>query len=869
MTRNISALLLFAATFILFPAEGSAQIFKKRKTGQTPAVIEVKDATVVVEKEKEDIKSIPSITRKCRKHDGLFTLYQDTLTGSVYMLVKKEHFNREFIYFSHTVDGVTATGHHRGSYRDNKIFSIKKYYNRIEFIAENTNYYFDSKSPLSKASDANISKATLLSLPVMATNRDQSEFLVRADEIFLTENMHQVKPAASPFAAPGSVSLGSQSKDKTKFLSIRSYPQNTDVVVEYVYDNPSSSPRSSSELADGRSVSIKMQHSLVEVPQSGYRPRCDDPRIGYFSRQVNDMTSTSATPYKDIIQRWHLEKKEPGTALSEPVEPITWWLENTTPHEYRETIKSAVLAWNEAFEVAGFKNAIEVKIQPDDAEWDAGDIRYNVIRWTSSPTPPFGGYGPSFVNPRTGQIMGADIMLEFIYLTNRLKLEKLFNTAGIEISAETESHSENFCSAGDHLHMSTLFGLSALSAFDTPEAQKEEYIKQSLYYLVLHELGHTLGLNHNMKASQLYSPDEINNKDLTMKNGLTASVMDYPSVNIALDKTKQGQYFTMKPGPYDKWAIEYGYSEALVNQKEEKQRLKTILARSTDPALMFGNDADDMRMPGKGIDPRVMIGDMSNDVIRYASDRIQLCEKVSSKLIDRYAVQDESYHQLRNAYLVMTTEINNSASAISRYIGGVYVDRSFVGQSGAKKPFTPVSLKDQKRAMDALAKNIFGINAFTCHEKLYSYLQMQRRGFNFMAGTEDPKIHDRILLIQENVLNHLLHPVVLQRISDTELYGNTYKISEVLNDLTNGIFKDDLNGNVNSFRQNLQSEYTKRLINIVNDEKRFDGRSKANAYYQLLSIEKMLKANPGNNIETKAHREHILFNIKKILETKA
>jgi len=122
-------------------------------------------------------------------------------------------------------------------------------------------------------------------------------------------------------------------------------------------------------------------------------------RIGYFTDQVTDLTSPSPTPYRDLIHRWDLVKKDKNAVLSEPVEPIVWWIENTTPRQLRDTIRNAALAWNEAFEAAGFKNALVVKEQPDDADWDAGDIRYNVLRWTSSPNPPFGGYGPSFVNP--------------------------------------------------------------------------------------------------------------------------------------------------------------------------------------------------------------------------------------------------------------------------------------------------------------------------------------------------------------------------------------------------------------------------------------------------------------------------------------
>ena len=129
----------------------------------------------------------------------------------------------------------------------------------------------------------------------------------------------------------------------------------------------------------------------------------------------------------DLISKWDLQKKYPEKELSEPIKPIVFWIENTTPTELREYIKRGVLAWNIAFEEAGFKNALEVKVQPDDAEWDAGDIRYNVLRWTSSPNPPFGGYGPRFTNPRTGEIIGADIMLEWVYLTNRLYVDGIFN----------------------------------------------------------------------------------------------------------------------------------------------------------------------------------------------------------------------------------------------------------------------------------------------------------------------------------------------------------------------------------------------------------------------------------------------------------
>ena len=166
-------------------------------------------------------------------------------------------------------------------------------------------------------------------------------------------------------------------------------------------------------------------------------PRIEDQRIGFFSERKTNLSSTDITPYEDLINKWHLEKKDKDNEKSVPIKPITFWIENTTPYELRPIIKNAVLAWNIAFEEAGFIDAIEVKIQPDDADWSAGDIRYNVLRWTSSPNPPFGGYGPSFTNPRTGEILGADIMLEWIYLTNRVRYSEIFENQ--------ENRENDFC----------------------------------------------------------------------------------------------------------------------------------------------------------------------------------------------------------------------------------------------------------------------------------------------------------------------------------------------------------------------------------------------------------------------------------------
>ncbi|MEY3712364.1 MAG: hypothetical protein RL104_1147, partial [Bacteroidota bacterium] len=569
--------------------------------------------------------------------------------------------------------------------------------------------------------------------------------------------------------------------------------------------------------------------------------------------QINDMTSPAAANYRDVINRWKLVKKNPDEPLSEPVEPITWWIENTTPLEFRDVIQRAGEAWNEAFEKAGFKNAVVVKVQPDDANWDAGDIRYNVLRWTSSPFPPFGGYGPSFTNPRTGQILGADIMFEYVFVANRLKQAALYNNLGlVDALAEEPEHESDHgdhaaCRAGHYLQQSALFGMQALAASGASEAQKKRYLEESLYYLVLHEMGHTFGLNHNMKASQLHLPKDIHNRALTEQVGLVGSVMDYPAVNVSLDPSKQGQYFTTKPGPYDLWAIEYGYSTGHADADAEEARLNEILARSTEPALTFGNDADDMRSPGKAIDPRVNVNDMSGDAIAYGVERMQLVNKLYGTLLSNYRKDGQSYQELVQAYAILGGEVNNAASAISRYVGGVYVERGFPGQPGAKDPFTPVSLADQKRAMNALKTYVFAPTAFDAAAPVWKYLQQQRRGFGFFSQTEDPKVHDRSLAIQRNV-----------------------RVAAMTADLTDALFAADWTTSVNGFRQNAQLEYVDRLLDIAGLSEKpasgYDRPSQSAALAQIQRIRQQVRLNPGTDAETKAHRAHLALKLDKALD---
>ncbi len=858
--NKLSLVKVFCSLFLTLAFLGvqdmNAQFWKKKKK-------EVKKEVKKTPPKKKG-KSIKDLTKSSKKIEGLFTIYQDTVTGSLKLLVKKDQLNKDFIYFSQIADGIAPIGSFRGNYMGSSVFNIKKYFNRIEFIAPNTSFYFDENNAISKSSEANISDAVVASGKVLAEDEKEGQFLIDADGLFLSETFTRVKNPRFPGQSPFAFTLGRLDKTKSKVNEIKNYPENTNIKTEYVYSNPSVLGGGGREVTDGRNVSIKVFHTFMNMPEDDYETRLDDPRVGYFTTETNDMTSTDVVNYRDFIHRWKLVKKNPNATMSEPVTPITWWIENTTPVEFRETIKEGVLAWNKAFEKAGFNNAMVVKVQSDTAKWDAGDVRYNVLRWTSSPNPPFGGYGPSFVNPRTGEILGADIMLEYVHFTNRVYYDRVFdNAAALSLNiltAEEEKakffqNKQNhlYCSMGHLMHENTLFGQTVLAAAGASDLEMEGMKKEGMKSLIMHEVGHTLGLNHNMKASQLFSPEQLADADFIRGKALTGSVMDYAGINLTLDRSKQGQYYDMAVGPYDVWAIQFGYTP--FKTAAEKNAL---LAQSTKPELIFGNDADDMRAPGKAIDPRVMIGDLSNDQIGYSIDRIELVNKMMKDIKTRFGDKGESYEQLRQAYYILSGQSATAAGVISRFIGGVYVDRAAPNQQGGTQPYTPVSLKDQKRAMDALKKYVFAPDAFTAPNDLYNYLARQRRGYNFFGGPEDPKIHEQVLSYQTRVLAHIMHPNTLQRISNSELYGNKYELSEFMTDLNNTMFKADIYGNVNSFRQNLQAAYTKGLIGIVTGRasSRYSIAAQSMAIYNLNTIKSWVSRN-GGDTATKAHKAHL------------
>ncbi len=802
------------------------------------------DKDIQEEKSKED--TLKAFLEDLTHFPGLLDTYRNDKDGKIYLLIKENQLEKEFIYFAHILDGIVEAGTWRGNYLDNGIIKFIKYFDQIRIDRVNTAYVFDENNPLSKTKNANISNSLLDSIKIDKTSESKDQFLIEITSLLLSENLSKITVAPYKEDVKDGFKIGSISKNKSSIEKILNYPKNTDFEINYVFSNSSNKPI---ENQDSRNNSISIRYSFIDYPDHNFETRIEDQRIGFFSERKTNLSSTDITPYEDLINKWHLEKKDPDKEKSIPVKPITFWIENTTPHELRPIIKNAVLAWNIAFEEAGFINAIKVKIQPDKAEWSAGDIRYNTLRWTSSPNPPFGGYGPSFTNPRTGEILGADIMLEWIYLTNRVRYSEIFKNQ--------DNHKQNFCHNSIIKQENRLFGKIAAEALDLNDKEINRLYEEDLYQLILHEVGHTLGLNHNFAASTLHNNTDIHNPEVTYKEGLSSSVMDYHALNIAPLGVKQGQYADIKPGKYDILAIKYAYTPKL-----SKDELNNMLDKYSSLDYLFGNDGDDMRSPGKGIDPRINTGDMTDDPVEYAKDRIILAQNLIPNLYETLKSKSDSWESIYQGYRILLRQVHTSAEIISRQVGGVYVNRGFMSDQ-ERNPYEVVPYLSQKKSLKILSEYYFNSEKFILPSSIASKMQRERRSFDFFGKTEDPKIHNMILNGQKKVLKHFTNSRVLKRLTDTSLYGNEYLPSELLKDITSSIFKESKSRKLNGIDQNLQNYYLKRLTMIVKSGS-FDSPSVSAGLASLKKI-KAYTFSSSSDEATENHKKLIRWKIEKLL----
>lgn len=642
---------------------------------------------------------------------------------------------------------------------------------------------------------------------------------------------------------------------------------------------------------DGRLTEI--HYSISVIPQTDYKPREADERIGYFMTVFKDFTkdSSDGKQFVRYINRWNIQKRDPKLAMSPPEQPIVFYIEHTVPVKYRRYVRDGILEWNKAFAAVGIDNAVEVRQQDaksgDFMDLDPEDVRFNFFRWITSETA--FAMGPSRVNPETGQILDADIIFDdsmaryyvldynemiaslptedaspesLAWLRENPRWDPRTHLTDPAIDAavahalgvvgrstavtptgvpftpqlsmanqvvQQNRHCEYAVGIADQMNLARLaINMEVLGnaaggpnaadpVTDLLDGVPEQFIAQIISEIVMHEVGHTLGLRHNFKASSWKSLEEMNK---TSGDPLVGSVMDYNPINIAPKGTTQGDWITTTLGPYDMWAIEYGYTS-------DESKLPEIAKRSAEPQLQYATDED-----AAGCDPLVRRFDAGQNPLDYTRQTVELVKRLRGELLNRVVKDNQPWYPARQFFMQLLFQQAGAVQTSARFVGGTYVNRDRKGDPNSRPPLVPVEVEQQRAALKFVIDNAFYDAAFGLDPELLQYLATDKFvHFGNSDGVGQPEfpIHNQIMQVQRGALLAILNPTTLRRVFDNELMTPSDKdaltLPEVMKTVTEAVWSEVLQGPPNgsfserrpmisTLRANLQREYVADLIDL-------------------------------------------------------
>ncbi len=768
--------------------------------------------------------------------------------------------------------------------------TFRRVQQQVQLLAVNASYTAAAGTPQARAVEAAFSPSLIVAAPLAsAADPATGALLVDASALWLNDwlgigaHLQRQYRQGHAFDARQSQVVQARQVDGTTVFEVQQHFATASINTAPGSVAPGMpAPALPRTLPDPRSLFVQVHHSLSALPEQPMRKRPADARVGYFSTTVVDFTDDlSRTPRKQYISRWRLQKQDPAAARSKPIQPIVFWLDASIPEAYRATIRDGVLAWNLAFDAIGYQDAIEVHQATPEQSADNLATGRASIRWMTNAQAQFGAIGPSHVDPRSGEILDADIAIESLTVRGMRQLRSQFmRDEGDDASASPASAKHHAGDACEHgLHAAEQLGtwLSLTEADrptdpDSPEVQA--FVQAYLKDVVMHEVGHALGLRHNFRASRWRSPAQLLDKALTTREGNSASVMDYAAVNLPPPGQSGGAPFQTTLGPYDFWAIEYGYGELPESNTEAERKLRDIARRSADPqwarALAYGSDEDE----ALGIDPQALTFDLGDDPIAFARNRFALAQDLIDRTERRMATPLEDVDRPRRALAHALRESARGAQVLIRQVGGVVIRRQ--GPEAKADPIDPLPATQQREALALLQQSWLRPQPLRVPSSL-----MRRLGPDTLdwspsdfgsIGKPDVSIAEQQLQVQRSVLNQLMADGLAERLLDNrdrtlDLEVRPLLPQELLQRLQDSIWLPASPADVNaaSWARNLQREHVQRLASAVlrPASARADVRAAQRTAAQHLL--KLLQQAPGRTAEERAHRQGCMDTLRAAL----
>lgn len=768
--------------------------------------------------------------------------------------------------------------------------TFRRVQQQVQLLAVNATYIAAAGTPQARAVEAAYSPSLIVAAPlVSAPDTATGSLLVDASSLWLNDwlgvgaQLQRQYRQGHTFDARQSQLVQARQVDGTTVFEVQQHFATATITA------PSATiglglpaPSVPRTLPDPRSLFVQVHHSLSALPDQAMRARPADARVGYFSTTLVDFTDDlSRTPRRQLISRWRLQKQDPAAASSKPVQPIVFWLDANIPEAYRATIRDGVLAWNQAFEAIGYQDAIEARQATPEQSADNLATGRASIRWMTNAQAQFGAIGPSHVDPRSGEILDADIAIESLTVRGMRQLRSQFMTdeSGDASASQAERHTHEGDACEHGLHAAEQLGtwLSLVEADrpvdpDSPEVQA--FVLAYLKDVVMHEVGHALGLRHNFRASRWRSPEQLLDKALTTREGNSASVMDYAAVNLPPPGRTGGAPFQTTLGPYDLWAIEYGYGDLPESAAEAERKLRDIARRSAEPkwaqALAYGSDEDE----ALGIDPQALTFDLGNDPIAFARNRFALAQDLIDRTSRRTPTPLDDVDQPRRAVAHALRESARGAQVLIRQVGGVVIRRQ--GPEAKTDPIDPLPAAQQREALALLQQSWLRPQPLRIPSPL-----MRRLGPDTLdwgpsdfgsIGKPDVSIAEQQLQVQRSVLNQLMTDGLAERLLDNrdrtqDREPRPLLPQELLQRLQDSIWSQASASDANaaSWQRNLQREHTQRLaLSVLRPASaRADVRAAQRTAARLLL--NLLQREPGSTDEDRAHRQGCLETLRTAL----